>query len=173
MGSSPRLRGTLMDRVYVNGVAGIIPALAGNICRIWVRRARTRDHPRACGEHVAILTKSTYFPGSSPRLRGTLQHGSRTTTQHGIIPALAGNIRIRWCVVGVFAGSSPRLRGTYGGHPVRRIRPGIIPALAGNIVVEGTGLWLRWDHPRACGEHATRRSRFSVLEGSSPRLRGT
>ena len=32
---------------------------------------------------------------------------------------------------------------------------------------------MRWDHPRACGEHACERGGFTPLLGSSPRLRGT
>ena len=35
-------------------------------------------------------------------------------------------------------------------------RPGIIPAYAGNTYEDGDALFLRWDHPRVCGEHTKR-----------------
>ena len=70
-------------------------------------------------------------------------------------------------------GSSPRLRGTstslgHGGHAC-----GIIPALAGNIRFGSVLMRLAWDHPRACGEHATVGGLDVSRTGSSPRLRGT
>ena len=56
---------------------------------------------------------------------------------------------------------------------LRADQVGIIPAHAGN-----TAMPIYWnvcdrDHPRARGEHSIMRSRFSVLVGSSPRMRGT
>ena len=52
LGSSPRLRGTLLQCCCLPFTPGIIPALAGNTltgCQLF--RVR-RDHPRACGEHT-------------------------------------------------------------------------------------------------------------------------
>ena len=50
---------------------------------------------------------------------------------------------------------------------------GIIPALAGNTCCTDKRSKNVRDHPRACGEHVIKRSFFSVVLGSSPRLRGT
>ncbi len=53
LGSSPRLRGTLVGVQPAVPHGGIIPALAGNTRSRQVRCRRTRDHPRACGEHMS------------------------------------------------------------------------------------------------------------------------
>ena len=50
-GSSPRMRGTLPCRVRALAARGIIPAYAGNTCRLMISSACPRDHPRVCGEH--------------------------------------------------------------------------------------------------------------------------
>ena len=131
--------------------------------------------------------------GSSPRLRGTLPPAARGLPQRGIIPALAGNTSKRsshslrpWdhpraCgehpgapnVEGRRLGSSPRLRGTHHAQGGRGHGRGIIPALAGNTGTRPAACRRAWDHPRACGEHFHRSIDDGVLQGSSPRLRGT
>ena len=93
----------------------------------------------------------------------------------GIIPALAGNMLLgspvlyglrdhpRACGEHVCAdglggsdvGSSPRLRGTSCALPVLFCCIGIIPALAGNMIQWHGMTFKTWDHPRACGEHAS------------------
>ena len=70
-GSSPRLRGTLRARPSAARRFGIIPALAGNTCTPCACVSSSRDHPRACGEHVIGIPARDRNPGSSPRLRGT------------------------------------------------------------------------------------------------------
>ena len=133
-GSSPRLRGTQRVRRGRCPSRGIIPALAGNTTGHCPRRGSSRDHPRACGEHVGVYTPEDWESGSSPRLRGTLRTDQVKPTGRGIIPALAGNTTAccraaaapwdhpRACGEHfapafhshVPAGSSPRLRGTLG-----------------------------------------------------------
>ncbi|PLS27331.1 hypothetical protein CGZ88_0858 [Bifidobacterium anseris] len=130
--------------------------------------------------------------GSSPRLRGAPEHHGRRREWRGIIPALAGSTssalstaRTNWdhpracgehqTETGRQAwqsGSSPRLRGArvlcgqaWGAH-------GIIPALAGSTRSRLMCRAAPRDHPRACGEHTTRRSVMHPCQGSSPRLRG-
>ena len=149
------MRGTLDGGSPIWLIAGIIPAHAGNTNVFWSMTRTTRDHPRACGEHLMRVSIRSSDPGSSPRMRGTLTVGHATGSQHGIIPAHAGNTRgarrrptnhqdhPRACgehptATGVFLippGSSPRMRGT---HPMRqsaRWYCGIIPAHAGNTCV--------------------------------------
>ena len=69
-------------------------------------------------------------------------------------------------------GSSPRMRGARGkmSRPNRTMR--IIPADAGSTFVD----WLKWsfreDHPRGCGEHSAPSCALSLIQGSSPRMRG-
>ena len=50
-GSSPRMRGALVDITESTGLHGIIPADAGST-PVYARHAsRVWDHPRGCGEH--------------------------------------------------------------------------------------------------------------------------
>ena len=90
-GSSPRLRGTRRPPLARRPLCGIIPALAGNTCSPANHAGASRDHPRACGEHVRILADERRDVGSSPRLRGTHIMVIRQLHEIGIIPALAGN----------------------------------------------------------------------------------
>ena len=131
--------------------------------------------------------------GSSPRVRGTLEHNRGWPAGMGIIPACAGNtslvnqiVLVQWDhprVCGehdgvwrrghTVPGSSPRMRGTLRRRDgVRGVR-GIIPAYAGNTIGwYAPDLRLR-DHPRVCGEHCVRQPRDYQGQGSSPRMRGT
>ena len=52
-GSSPRMRGSLDDRLLGHLVEGIIPAHAGLTGAHRVGFCRHRDHPRACGAHCS------------------------------------------------------------------------------------------------------------------------
>ena len=152
LGSSPRLRGTLVHCCGGEHNLGIIPALAGNTCRTSWAGQTCRDHPRACGERVGASAYDCRLTGSSPRLRGT--HFAKMVADFltGIIPALAGNTlrkpsrrsskrdHPRACgehgshglLVLVLGGSSPRLRGTLPCTVSVWGIFGIIPALAGN-----------------------------------------
>ena len=93
-GSSPRLRGTRDGSAGRYSHRGIIPALAGNTCRLCRFCGGTRDHPRACGEHLPTCHTPSPIVGSSPRLRGTPRPQAPSRTRSGIIPALAGNTSI-------------------------------------------------------------------------------
>ena len=71
-GSSPRVRGTPVERQGQGPVRGIIPACAGNTSTRAANRCCCRDHPRVCGEHSSQSMTSREIAGSSPRVRGTL-----------------------------------------------------------------------------------------------------
>ena len=131
-GSSPRVRGTLSTCLPHRAMRGIIPACAGNTDGDKGRSARTRDHPRVCGEHLIAGLVAALVWGSSPRVRGTPPMALRPFCSPGIIPACAGNTMVRrlWrvtlrdhprvcgehrlfgAVSWRFQGSSPRVRGT-------------------------------------------------------------
>ena len=172
---------------------GIIPAYAGNTCYRRQTAPRRRDHPRVCGEHRRLLKGFYGHAGSSPRMRGTQDHGRGGEYGGGIIPAYAGNTDIartplldrgdhpRVCGEHVMAqnapfenpGSSPRMRGTRRtAIPFRRFS-GIIPAYAGNTSMGLLSLSKLRDHPRVCGEHTLLNPSLTQGEGSSPRMRGT
>jgi len=134
VGSSPRLRGTLCHRPLVDSTSRFIPASAGNTSRSFGLAVAVSVHPRVCGEHSHSLSPKSRANGSSPRLRGTLQSSTPSSTCPRFIPASAGNTKGRWTetmlrpvhprvcgehpsagLMHLFDnGSSPRLRGTRG-----------------------------------------------------------
>ena len=133
---------------------GIIPAYAGNT-RGAVNTAEVFwDHPRVCGEHPMLLAIVLVLPGSSPRMRGTLNMLRFADDVAVIIPAYAGNtiaqkIREKYLedhprvcgehfkdyeIDDMLTGSSPRMRGTRDARNGAVRVPGIIPAYAGNTL---------------------------------------
>ena len=172
---------------------GIIPAYAGNTFRRRRVRVQGGDHPRVCGEHKRLPRTHTTRPGSSPRMRGTLQRSLDMWYFIGIIPAYAGNTQSntmrgasvwdhpRVCgehLTGnpyllMVPGSSPRMRGTLGFSVTNTNDAGIIPAYAGNTVRACSLRLVMWDHPRVCGEHPRDTAPRVQTRGSSPRMRGT
>ena len=155
-GSSPRMRGTLREIGVSLLYCGIIPAYAGNTCPAILRRCRTRDHPRVCGEHTVTPTGIGTVKGSSPRMRGTQVPPAGIEPAIGIIPAYAGNtisvpFRIQYLrdhprvcgehleitpVRTITKGSSPRMRGTPESSGMFTVPVGIIPAYAGNTTLK-------------------------------------
>ena len=192
-GSSPRMRGTLLNLRVDSRNGGIIPAYAGNTDRHELSGAFRGDHPRVCGEHLTGNPYLLMVQGSSPRMRGTLFFWTVWSSDSGIIPAYAGNTDImplrgidvrdhpRVCGEHPFlsgrivriGGSSPRMRGTLGDCLVLVIGCGIIPAYAGNTSAARSHRIRSRDHPRVCGEHKRSTSMKTVPSGSSPRMRGT
>ena len=192
-GSSPRMRGTVLQIDHMDRVARFIPAHAGNSFNGEEGKFAATVHPRACGEQRAVARNTVRQCGSSPRMRGTVAVDLALQGNQRFIPAHAGNssageitvlstsVHPRACgeqgMAGLgrarAAGSSPRMRGTghYFGHAPPPSR--FIPAHAGNRrnrIVKPTQ---RAVHPRACGEQ--RLGRFLRVRrlGSSPRMRGT
>ena len=131
--------------------------------------------------------------GSSPRMRGTLEHWCGSVRNHRFIPAYAGNtilcrpssiagtVHPRVCgehdFEGVLShdaiGSSPRMRGTRGRRVLRLQRYRFIPAYAGNTRTLVRQCSESPVHPRVCGEHDLMPAFFNRGNGSSPRMRGT
>ncbi len=71
VGSSPRLRGTLIRNLYRLRLPRFIPAPAGNMINDKCPSGYLSVHPRACGEHNEESKLFCKLIGSSPRLRGT------------------------------------------------------------------------------------------------------
>ena len=192
-GSSPRVRGTYAAVSLSPRDSRFIPACAGNIALSWLVLLRLTVHPRVCGEHkLATMTEQRYL-GSSPRVRGTSSAAWSVCSHLRFIPACAGNIsqaflprlatpvHPRVCgehsmdggMTKPQAGSSPRVRGTsrYCAAVFRIVR--FIPACAGNIATSVRYSVYSPVHPRVCGEHAWLRCNQPMINGSSPRVRGT
>ena len=90
-GSSPRMRGTRRRTSASVPARRIIPAYAGNTELLLRRHHWCRDHPRVCGEHLAMTSVACERTGSSPRMRGTRPDRQPQGRGQIIIPAYAGN----------------------------------------------------------------------------------
>ena len=192
-GSSPRVRGTLLQQHKGSGSTRFIPASAGNMHHPTDTAGRIAVHPRECGEHTIDQYATLQESGSSPRVRGTFVRRRRTHSQNRFIPASAGNIENwneesrlfavhpRECGehagffrgAGGCRGSSPRVRGTCFEIWDTATNSRFIPASAGNmcwIVFVVANIMV---HPRECGEHSQNFGSGCAFGGSSPRVRGT
>ena len=90
-GSSPRMRGALICKSFLQKCKGIIPADAGSTSLRMRGLSAGPDHPRGCGEHVYRCLEAMGCLGSSPRMRGAQQRGKHPTGLGRIIPADAGS----------------------------------------------------------------------------------
>ena len=90
-GSSPRMRGTLVQLQRIDGVNRFIPAYAGNARHDPARSRSAAVHPRVCGERCGGFIAETSDFGSSPRMRGTRGAGPTARRGRRFIPAYAGN----------------------------------------------------------------------------------
>ena len=133
-GSSPHVRGALVQDFLQGLSTGIIPACAGSTVSWRIRRPPCRDHPRMCGEHRNIIACICVSLGSSPHVRGAQKHCRHRRGVPGIIPACAGSTKLishvpfvggdhpRMCGEhlvdrarrGLWSGSSPHVRGALG-----------------------------------------------------------
>ena len=151
-GSSPPVRGTLINIPPRHQKSRFIPACAGNTSMEIVTRfgegfipacagntklhvgcaGALSVHPRLCGEHLPPRAESRGATGSSPPVRGTRVAAYQLEIIERFIPACAGN--------------TPCPRSAKGPEPV---------------------------HPRLCGEHQFGALFPDIEVGSSPPVRGT
>ena len=173
IGPSPRARGTRDVQADDLGDVGTIPACAGNT-RLGGRRACPEgDHPRVRGEHACWARKNRPRNGPSPRARGTRYWGMDRPDIQRTIPACAGNTYPR-CGDAHEPKDHPRVRGEprpAGMVCVWMMRT--IPACAGNTSPQTEGSTDCPDHPRVRGEHNPVLPLYFMLDGPSPRARGT
>ena len=149
--------------------------------------------PRGRGEHCDRVVHDCTPCGSSPRARGTREHGRAVSRTGRFIPAGAGNTfkspgfisnvavhprgrgehaSFSACSCSV-SGSSPRARGTPIYHRPACAGDRFIPAGAGNTIRIASKYPAIPVHPRGRGEHVFERDDTSIWGGSSPRARGT
>ena len=192
MGSPPRMRGKVIGGFGVLVQIGITPACAGKSALCVNGGARSRDHPRMCGEKTAREFITYLIQGSPPRMRGRVKVTVCQRFRAGITPAYAGKSslaccpwRLHWdhprvcgeepqaaCVRELLKGSPPRMRGREPCVDVRLDFCGITPAYAGKSESYGLPALPRWDHPRVCGEEAYCFVVCRCSVGSPPRMRG-
>ena len=111
-GSSPRMRGARLGLQVRQAQKGIIPAYAGSTCAARVPYRYRRDHPRVCGEHLAIILDSRSNVGSSPRMRGARNANTFESVAMGIIPAYAGSTHL-YSGMDTTKGDHPRVCGEH------------------------------------------------------------
>ena len=170
----------------------ITPAGAGKSLAGRGMTARSRDHPRGCGEKGSINYIWGLVRGSPPRVRGKVEQIFLDWDHRGITPAGAGKSSLignllpgsgdhpRGCgekaqkgaAAATQLGSPPRVRGKARELRDKAALIGITPAGAGKSHNN-----LRWlcccrDHPRGCGEKSPNNLIHSGNEGSPPRVRG-
>ena len=71
-GSSPRVRGTVLNKHFLMGQRRFIPACAGNRDALAQWHLHKAVHPRVCGEQRPPRIILFVTLGSSPRVRGTV-----------------------------------------------------------------------------------------------------
>ena len=192
VGSPPRMRGKVIGGFGVLVQIGITPACAGKSALCVNGGARSRDHPRMCGEKTAREFITYLIQGSPPRMRGRVPARRAGCRTKGITPAYAGKRRTtrtsgaryrdhpRVCGeeptgcynCGSLPGSPPRMRGRAEAKEADRLAARITPAYAGKRVFPGTHIPPVWDHPRVCGEEGPISSQRGPWLGSPPRMRG-
>ena len=114
-GSPPRVRGTAAHRPLPQAQGGITPACAGNRHGFHPAQCTSWDHPRVCGEQVALHNHQVKLKGSPPRVRGTVLNGDGYATVKRITPACAGNSPRQLDIAG-WRRDHPRVCGEQ--HPV-------------------------------------------------------
>ena len=150
-GSSPRVRGKLLQGLDHLRRARLIPARAGKTALDNLALAHRRAHPRACGENAQVYNDILPGGGSSPRVRGKQDMGRDVPVGNRLIPARAGKTtrRLRRPHQGAAhpracgenasdrstspsaRGSSPRVRGKRVLGAEEAVRARLIPARAG------------------------------------------
>ena len=172
LGSSPHVRGAPSRWWNAALVAGIIPACAGSTYEKLTILGMNRDHPRMCGEHVALSQAGGLKSGIIPACAGSTSPLLPRRAQGRDHPRMCGEHCTSRGVTRGSSGSSPHVRGALQRRSKRHLTSGIIPACAGST--RGWPYWCPpcWDHPRMCGEHFRRVIVASTLQGSSPHVRG-
>ena len=187
------MRGVRLINPRTISVLGLIPARAGSTLKSLARLSSPGAHPRPCGEHLFHPHARDSRGGSSPPVRGVHHDYAPRATEHGLIPAHAGNMQKSPGSRTVYRahprsrgehleisktpqlvqGSSPLARGTHNGSPVSLNLNGLIPARAGNTTHRPPYPWHRRAHPRSRGEHCVMKWTAWATRGSSPLARGT
>ena len=137
------------------------------------RTPTTWDHPRVCGEHCDAFGGAVRPPGIIPAYAGNTRIRFQPTPEPWDHPRVCGEHATGASTQVNCTGSSPRMRGTPAVTEATNNTARIIPAYAGNTPAACWKSWQAWDHPRVCGEHRDRRQRATTMTGSSPHMRGT
>ena len=150
----------------------ITPAYAGKSRLTAQALQAEQDHPRLCGEKVAMPVTSCIAVGITPAYAGKRQDdlcGNQCTEDH---PRLCGEKVLRFRKSHFQKGSPPPMRGKGFIFAVRVKRQRITPAYAGKRDSAAFDAAGKWDHPRLCGEKAEVTTSSTMASGSPPPMRG-
>ena len=192
LGSPPRARGKVAEKVRLKRNTRITPACAGKRQLIPWCVSDIGDHPRVRGEKQAPTSAASRRTGSPPRARGKGNVSANNLISTWITPACAGKScpvhRRRHCprdhprVRGeksyvdngstVFSGSPPRARGKARAFRLIAERGRITPACAGKSQTPAPPAQRPRDHPRVRGEKRHTDVFAVIIQGSPPRARG-
>ena len=170
----------------------ITPAYAGKSSGEITPLSAGWDHPRLCGEKVALHLMTQLAAGSPPPMRGKAELCLSAGTRQGITPAYAGKSAAvgnallhpqdhpRLCGEKGTAlaqsehvrGSPPPMRGKGTGAVGDRLLQGITPAYAGKSFQHMSSFIACRDHPRLCGEKRIVSANPDCVMGSPPPMRG-
>ena len=89
-GSPPRVRGKDIWGARQLGIVRITPACAGKSVHVVEFHSHGEDHPRVCGEKLAVSAADIAQKGSPPRVRGKVAGLIVMLPQIRITPACAG-----------------------------------------------------------------------------------
>ena len=172
VGSPPRMRGKVIGGFGVLVQIGITPACAGKSALCVNGGARSRDHPRMCGEKTAREFITYLIQGSPPRMRGRANGYPPVRSRPRDHPRVCGEEGLTFHQMLRPTGSPPRMRGRDLKYFMREASDGITPAYAGKSPPTWTPPCLRGDHPRVCGEELVCNHENQCEGGSPPRMRG-
>ena len=158
-GSSPRVWGTLSNRIYFDGIDRFIPTCVGNTPVPVQHDIEITVHPHVCGEHRLASSSMYSHDGSSPRVWGTLMLFLLRYHLHRFIPTCVGNTLTHFTPQAIdtvhphvcgehpfalfpcpsFRGSSPRVWGTRQRGSDEPLPHRFIPTCVGNTGGNGKG----------------------------------
>ena len=170
-GSSPQVRGRSVHVGVFEVAVGLIPAGAGQMPGNSRSYRAVTAHPRRCGADIFPASRLAITWGSSPQVRGRLEHSKRRPLGGRLIPAGAGQISTTtltpvmdsahprrcgadWRYPPSFSalhGSSPQVRGRFWFVFFRLPGLGLIPAGAGQMSSISREFTWYSAHPRRCG----------------------
>ena len=110
-GSPPHVRRKVSKRFFLGAAYRITPACAGKRAAHSFQAVPPWDHPRMCGEKVAMVTTAVSTPGSPPHVRGKAnlhQCAPRYTQDH---PRMCGEKGSAVSGFFIWLGSPPHVRG--------------------------------------------------------------
>ena len=154
-GSSPRVRGALLNAPSGCPDLPFIPACAGSAGFLLpVLRARP-VHPRVCGERPTGESLRLVRVRFIPACAGSASEHRSDILRPTVHPRVCGERDAQAQLRALKHGSSPRVRGAHSVRQGRYVFRRFIPACAGSAHLRLSTTGRRTVHPRVCGERAS------------------